>query len=100
MTKNLIGRCAMAQSPSDFGGLWYSAVIEEVVEQHSALVAAHGSASDEQEEDCPLGHPLPSAKKVFRFRFLCPSRFWSPLVFGTPLVGYRPLVWPVIVGPQ
>jgi hypothetical protein len=50
MMKNLSGRCAMAQSPSDAGGLWYSAVIEEVVEQHSALAVAHGSASDGQEE--------------------------------------------------
>ena len=100
MMMNLSGRCAMAQSPSDVGGLWYSAVIEEVVEQHSALVAAHGSASDEQEEDCPLGHPLPAAQKVLRSRFLCPSRFWSPLVFGKRLAGYRPLVWPGVVDLQ
>ena len=100
MTKNLSGRCAMAQSPSDVGGLWYSAVIEEVVEQHSALVAAHGSASDEQEEDCPLGHPLPAAQKVHCSRSLYLSRFWSLLVFGMPLVGYRPLVWLGIVDLQ
>ena len=87
MTRNLSGRCAMAQSPSDVGGLWYSAVTEEVVERHSALAVAHGSASDEQEEDCPLGHPLPAAQKVHCSRSLYLSRFWSLLVFGMPLVG-------------
>ena len=100
MMMNLSGRCAMAQSPSDVGGLWYSAVIEEVVEQHSALVAAHGSASDEQEEDCPLGHPLPAAQKVGCSQSLYHSRFWSLLVSGMPLAGYRPLVLPVVLDLQ
>ena len=100
MMMNLSGRCAMAQSPSDVGGLWYSAAIEEVVEQHSALAVAHVSKSDEHDDECPLGHPLPAAQKVHCSRSLYLSRFWSLLVFGMPLVWYRPLVWPGIVDLQ
>ena len=88
--------CAMAQAPAEICGLWFS----DGEVQHSDPVAVHGSVFDEQEEGCPLGHPLPAAQKVHCSWFLYLSRFWSPLVFGMPLVGYRPLVWPVIVDLQ
>ena len=42
----------------------YCVSIEEVVVQRRALEEVLDSGFGEQEEDCPLGHPLPAALRI------------------------------------
>ena len=53
------------------GAPGYCVLIEEVVVQRHALEEVLGSGFGEQEEDCPLGHPLPAA-----LRILLPPLIW------------------------
>jgi hypothetical protein len=53
------------------GAPGYCVLIEEVVVQRRALEEVLDSGFGEQEEDCPLGHPLPAA-----LRILLPPLIW------------------------
>ena len=62
----------MAKAPAEICGLWFS----DGEVQHSNPVAVHDSVFDEQEKDCPAGHPLPAAQKTSHSKLLGPSLSW------------------------